>query len=115
MVCVCACVRQLCSLIRRANSIHGEFNTRTTTKQDRTVNWKYAGKYVDVATPTLTATATASLKQPTLVRCGLVVAKLSRNDNSQANGRCWLRSSPPCSLNNNNIQVSLAERNVKNM
>lgn len=60
----------------------GEFNTRPVCFIARsTVNWKHAAK-----TTTATSTPAASLKQPTLVRRGLVVAKLSRNDNSQANG-----------------------------
>lgn len=101
------CVRQLCSLIRRANSIHGEFNTRTTTKQDRTVNWKYAGKDVDCdGDGKLEATDTCSLRtcrgeaqsQRQLASEWTVLATLVAAVQPQQQ---------------HNIQVSLAERNVK--
>jgi len=62
------------------------------------------------------------LKQPTLVRCGLVALKLSRNDNLQANGGAGFflglrrrRAASTSATINTTIdnQVRLYERNVK--
>lgn len=104
-VCVHVCVRVSCQLGAHAHrTVRGEFNMWRRTLllllllagHDRTVNWKCA--------------STAAANSQKLRRCGELQAtdtcslrtcptKAQSQRQLASEWRCWLRTSPPCSLN----------------